>query len=313
MKIILAAGILVHKVFPNLSQEAPPDKHLTGSKTYDKDDDLDVEPAFSAQIAIARPPKPYDTEDFTRFLVVPATARTLTSSATSGEIRKDCDPFSQNPDVGILSCDSEYECIPDEGSSFGGHCIRSSAPRELEGSLCRLCPYGSSIGGSKHDLLLDVMGYPNGTCGDIYLHAYVHRMFDEVMCEAASGVVQQLGCCVTYGDCNICGEAIVLKDAMIEGTVLPTTCGDAQLFLNQSTCEAVKDYLYKSCCEEAIPDDVSPSSSPTNATVTAPVETPPDEDTPPPTSDSAGIWWPSSSVLVTISLTVVAVGASVLN
>lgn len=261
----------------------------------------------------------------------------LLSSNRAGAttIPKVCDPSSMDPDVGVLSCDGGYECVPDndqETSPFGGggHCLPSWTPfsstpvlrrgrrtrRNLQaGAVCRLCHYGTLVGGSKHGTLLTAAGFEDRTCGDLYHQSYTYDDFDSETCLAASAVVQEAGCCMTYGDCNICGSGSsrsttstsnnvpFLNDAVIVHATPPTTCGDVQRAMNQSVCEMYSKYLYPDCCDYYIPatGSLAAGASANNKTKGL--------------SSASNDWSSRSNLLVSIiSLSsVTALGALVLN
>ncbi len=42
------------------------------------------------------------------------------------EQEKDCDPFSEEADLGILSCGYQEYCVVNEASALGGRCVEAS-------------------------------------------------------------------------------------------------------------------------------------------------------------------------------------------
>jgi hypothetical protein len=66
--------------------------------------------------------------------VVPSIAGGLFMNTPLADIET-CDPSSSDVHIGRSSCDSGYECFPNEDFGLGGICITRAAARELRAAL----------------------------------------------------------------------------------------------------------------------------------------------------------------------------------
>ncbi len=107
MKFFIAAGILAQSL-PAISEQSSSSELLT------HDVDFGRVLANAANPAVKRTGQKKARNFQTR-----KAGRLLSNSplASAGKI---CDPSSNDPDVGILSCDAGYQCVIDQASSMGG-------------------------------------------------------------------------------------------------------------------------------------------------------------------------------------------------
>jgi hypothetical protein len=120
---------------------------------------------------------------------------------------KDCDPLSNDPDVGILSCDVGYECVISQASTLGGVCTSTS--RELQDSPCLVCGegYGSSRDNFENVLTMTIDGFDGTTCGDLNTAAYSENstlVASDSACPSFIEAANASGCCDSF--CYVCAE-----------------------------------------------------------------------------------------------------------
>lgn len=144
------------------------------------------------------------------------------------DIHQSCDPFSTNPDTGILSCRSlGHECVVDETSPLGGSCVptvtttmtttTTTTGRHLEDDKpavdgCLLCEYGFTVGYYMTGMSVNIpiAGYSGKTCGELLRAAYYYlqdedspRSIDPSNCPTVQKAVRAAGCCAPL--CDLCG------------------------------------------------------------------------------------------------------------
>jgi hypothetical protein len=219
---------------------------------------------------------------------------------------KACDPSSNDPDIGILSCDAGYECVFDQASTLGGLC--TSISRDLqEPEMCYLCGNGSVMGPEKFDIAVAVPDYQGLNCGIFAYIAYVALAFNATSCADSGLLVQGAGCCVPSYDCNLCGDGELLADVIFQDNNITAKCSWVVQTLNETVCALYTPYIAPTCCD----------SSTTAASVVptpAPISSPSAPDTPaPPTSASEGGEWSTIALVSMMSLTVVTAGSLLLN
>jgi hypothetical protein len=127
--------------------------------------------------------------------------------STPFDSAKDCDPLSNDPDVGILSCDLGYVCTVNQASSLGGVCTSTS--RELQDSLCDLCGKGYAIGSDNFDkvLTMTIDGFNGTTCEDLNTMAYSFYstlVASDSDCPSFAEAAGASGCCAPL--CYICRD-----------------------------------------------------------------------------------------------------------
>ena len=244
MKSTIAAGILVAQSLPVVSDDnaavaaeillAP----RAGSTNHH---DLDIPKEIASNV-----------------LQLPKLQRSkIQDTRITSMTQTSCNPFSDAPDVGVLSCGPGYECVPQESSTLGGICVSSS--RELQaGENCYLCDYGQLVGYSKYNV---PSGYQDFTCGDLAIAAYGDVAISSEQCDGAPPFVQSAGCCVSY-DCNPCGNKTFIASALLSKN--DYTCGDLTPLLNATFCASNTEYLSGICCEDggAVTPTTAPASSP---------------------------------------------------
>jgi hypothetical protein len=153
--------------------------------------------------------------------------------STPFESSKGCDPLSNDPDVGILSCDLGYECAVNQASSLGGVCTSTS--RELQDSPCDLCGEGYIIGRDNFDkvLTMTIDGFNGTTCEDLDTAAYSYYstlVASDSECRSYAEAAGASGCCAPL--CYICSDlggfqySAGLKVLEIPGFPDGTTCND---------------------------------------------------------------------------------------
>jgi hypothetical protein len=228
---------------------------------------------------------------------------------------KECDPASNDPDIGILCCDAGYECVFDQASRLGGICASTS--RELqEPSFCFLCDYGSVLPAANYDLPVQISGYEGLTCGSLNYAAYTNVTLDASTCGPTGQIAQEAGCCASY-DCDVCGDLEFLADAVFVIDGVTVSCARLPGTFNDTLCATYSSYFVPACCsaggdETAGGSSVVPTSAPV-AIAPSPAD-PADTPAPAPSSDSSGMWAAKSTlVLSMMSLTVAAAGSLLLN
>jgi hypothetical protein len=198
---------------------------------------------------------------------------------------KNCDPLSNDPDIGILSCDIGYECVmvdrPHE-STVRGICTplttatataattTTTTSRDLQEEelvSCFLCNPGSKVTSENYGTVLN-----NGaTCGDIayatYYNTTVGISYSD--CLSVSELAQESGCCSPVSmtlnyNCSICGDvALFYADGvfpLFDGSIIP--CADIPLDLNDTECELYSSYYATHCCAPEIDASRVPTSAP---------------------------------------------------
>jgi len=236
----------------------------------------------------------------------------------------ECDPSSDDPDVGVLACGSGYVCVEDEGSILGGYCMNTS--RDLEEMpildevptfYCNLCGLGMGIDFDKVDAGQNAsVTYPNAPldpCFSLAFDAYVLGTFNATTCPETIEVAMAADCCVPYPyPCpDLCGSKSFNPYAQIpvpDGS-MTYDCFGAASTINESECEAefgVK--VAKYCCEGTDGSETSGSMIPTTMPVLAPdgVTDAPVAESPvaAPIPDSSStnpksVWW-SPGILVSM-------------
>jgi hypothetical protein len=230
-------------------------------------------------------------------------------------VNKACDLSSNDPDIGILSCDAGYECVFDQDSTLGGLC--TSISRDLQESYpCGLCGYGSFMGEKNFAIVVDVPENEGLTCGMLAFAAYVNFTLDATTCGPVGRFAKEGGCCVSY-DCSLCGEGEELRPGvMFENEDISISCGGLQPILNDTACALYGPYIAPTCCgSSTTAGSVAPSAAPVASPSNAPSvpDTPSATDAPaPPTSASEGRW-STSSLISMVSFAVVASGSLLLN
>jgi hypothetical protein len=223
-------------------------------------------------------------------------------------ILKDCDPSSEDPDVGILSCAVGYECVSDDASGLGGVCMSTS--RELQENPCLVCPNGA-LDEESYTQVLEILDVPIPvTCGFMAAFLYVNVTSTSEDCIYISPLLQASGCCEggAYFQCDICDGGELKGDESVTLGNYTYTCLEAATFATEPFCSTYKAQFAPVCCGEV-------SMNPPNATVDDPTSVGPSavpgETTPPP-SGSAGMW-STSTIVSMMGLAVATVGAFVMN
>jgi hypothetical protein len=289
MKFFIAAGILA-QTLPVISEKVSTNVAAEGNS------------AEFARFVVAtlRAAESNSEDEF----VAPA----LESLKSSPLDLKSCDPTSDDPDVGILSCDVGYDCVVDESSILGGVC--ASVTRELQVASCTLCPF-SKMDPSANELAVSIPDYPGLTCGAMYYAAYINATIATDECTAAAGFAQVSGCCEggpVYA-CDICAGAngTLILDALVEGDGNTTSCGAIAAFAPEAECGMASSAISPLCCGGA-------ASSPTDAPVGTPTTVAPSGATlaTPAPSGSVAVW-STSTIVSMIGLAAVTASALVLN
>ena len=227
----------------------------------------------------------------------------------TGMFKKNCDPSSDDPDVGVLSCGLGYECVPHESSILEGQCVQSS--RELQAvEFCDLCGFGQLVGYSKDGV---PSGYEDFTCGDLAIASYGENVtLTTEQCAESAQFVKAAGCCVSY-ECDPCGDMTFNGNLTFDDNV----CGGVAPLLNDTGCAVYTEYLSNYCCESG--GDMMPTTAPASSAVSdipTPVipETPTAEDldTPEAATDSATMRSTSPFVSM-MGLVVATAGGLLLN
>jgi len=180
---------------------------------------------------------------------------------------KECDPESEDPDVGFLSCGSDYECAVDEASALGGYC--KSTTRQLQEEFvcpagdyvyCDLCGRGMWV---DPEVTGDIVWYESAdgqttfTCNDLFLMAALPpAVLTEEDCLGTIRVVAQMyGCCVPNdcpqtcesGSFDICG-VVPLETSYVLCLAAEHSVAVA-VTLEGADCESANSLLAPYCCE----------------------------------------------------------------
>jgi hypothetical protein len=234
MKFIIAASIVAQSL-PVLSEKV-------SSKLLTQAEQPELLSQFIAKIAKLR------LAGKTAFRSSLAGARL---SGATLEIPKDCDPSSEDPDVGILSCDVGYECVSDDASGVGGVCM-SIISRELQDKACRACPDGD-LDAASINLKLNIPAFPDiVTCGFInFFLSNVTSTSED--CAYLPPFLQASGCCQggPYFQCDICDGGTLTGDVSLQDGNETITCFEAAAFAPESDCSAFKPVFASLCCEGA--------------------------------------------------------------
>jgi hypothetical protein len=301
MKFTIAAGILT-QVLPAISEKSP-SRLLANRVTNDHHDD---HLALSRALKSILPRGGSETIGYQSSQPLDGVLKNVPFT----NMIKACDPSSNDPDIGILSCNPGYECVFDQASTLGGFC--TSISRDLqEPDPCYLCGDGSVMGSGNFGLpvVIPNSGYEGLTCGAFAYTAYANVTLDSTLCGPAGGFAQYAGCCVPSYDCDLCGgEGELLEDAIYDSGTIALKCGHVAESLNDAECAAYSSDIAISCCGSTTPGSVVPTPAP--VVDAAPSAAP---DTPvPPTSASEGRWSSTSALVSMMSLTVVTAASSLL-
>ena len=292
MKFTIAAGILVAQSLPVVSDDgaAPLAADVLGSNHHHKNDLVVVAPQEIPSHGLLLP-------KLHGFLKNHQKGHIASSSRTE----TNCDPSSDAPDVGVLSCGLGYECVPHEASTLGGICV-SRTSREIQEDQevisCYLCDYGQLVGYAQYSL---PSGYQDFTCGDLALAAYGEQVtLTADQCKDSPSFVQSAGCCVSY-DCNPCSaDKMFNASALLDDKEL--TCGEITPVMNETVCAFNAPSLAPLCCVDAAGGggDMTPTAAPGVNTPTSVVSGIPTAvpDVPTPTTTAAEV---PTSVVPTIS------------
>lgn len=239
------------------------------------------------------------------------------------ETFKICDPSSDDPDVGILSCDFGYECALDESSALGGICTSSTRGLQVS-SYCKLCLPGAYVTPENSADFLTVPGFEDTTCGELAFKAY-NTTLDFDSCLDIVTTAQDGGCCQASYDCDLCGsESFNPEGVYALNETSSYTCAEFEPYLvmmtNKTECDEAKAYLAQTCCggagsgvPTATPIDVGvPTIAPVETTSTSPAPSTPSTPSASSTSGSASMW-SRSAVVSTMGIATVTVSAFVLN
>jgi hypothetical protein len=328
MKFTIAAGILT-QMLPAAISEKSPSKLL--EQDVSKTNKNDFAASQTLKSFLAR--KGRETIGHQR----PQLLGGLLKNDYFAPTMKACDPASNDPDIGILSCDAGYECVFDQPSTLGGLCT-SMISRDLqEEEKCRLCGDGMVVGLGKIVIALEDPDYEGGICLDYEFQAYTNGLqsydvyymgFNATACVSASIVVQQAGCCVPSYDCNLCGEGELMPDVIFSSTLITAKCGWLAEKYNDDICTYNAPYIAPTCCNfttvassvvptpapvasPSVPDTPSPPS--TSSASASPSVPGTDTPSPPPTTSSASEGrWSTSALVSMMSLTVVTAAGSLL-
>jgi hypothetical protein len=310
MKFTIAAGILT-QMLPAAISEKSPSKLL--EQDVSKTNKNDFAASQTLKSFLAR--KGRETIGHQR----PQLLGGLLKNDYFAPTMKACDPASNDPDIGILSCDAGYECVFDQPSTLGGLCT-SMISRDLqEEEKCRLCGDGMVVGLGKIVIALEDPDYEGGICLDYEFQAYTNGLqsydvyymgFNATACVSASIVVQQAGCCVPSYDCDICGgEGELMADVISSSGQMTAKCGWLAEFWNDDVCTFKAPYYAPTCCNFTAVASVAPTSAPVASPSVPGTDTP----SPPPTTSSASEGrWSTSALVSMMSLTVVTAAGSLL-
>jgi hypothetical protein len=304
MKFTIAAGILT-QVLPAISEKSP-SKLLEQGVSNERD--FPASRVLKSILSRGRETIAYQS---------PQLLDGLLKNVPFAQNMKACDPSSNDPDIGILSCDAGYECVSDQDATLGGLC--TSISRDLQDSyICGICGEGSVI--SLDNFAIPIPDVEDVTCGVLAFLAYsdLNMDFNATTCYAIGIGAQMAGCCVPSSGCNPCGEGELLADTLYEYGGYPISCGFILSNANDTACELYGPDIASTCCGSSTAGSVVPTAAPV-ASPSVPetpsvTDTPSATDTPvPPTSDSEGRWSTSALVSMMSLTTVVTVGSLLLN
>jgi len=258
MKLAIAAGILGQQTILTLSENSTPPNQSLGTAQLASFDRL-----IANNIPGILHPKSRRRQragGHTR------RGRPLSNTPSTASIRS-CDPLSEDPDVGILSCDPGYECIIDPTNPMGGLCSSSLSPsRKLQGNTCLPCQGYTSFRVDVLNLPIVVEGFTNLTiCGDILFAVYYeYTDLSEEGCTAMMDAAATGGCCVPY--CFLCGYGSRFRNDENDDTPVnisiegfeASTCGEVftavydDITMPEEACSEVTRLVKDACCD-AIP------------------------------------------------------------
>jgi hypothetical protein len=270
MKFTIATGILTQALPAAISEKSPSSKLLEQDVSNEND-------FASSRTPESILPRGRDTTGDQMPQFLDGLLKNIPFARRRNVLMKACDPSSNDPDIGILSCDAGYECVFDQDSTLGGHCTLIS--RDLqEHEICYLCGDGMVMDLGKTDIALQDPHYYVGlTCTDLFYQAYsgCYNTFtgNATSCVIAGIVVQQAGCCVPPYNCNLCGEWELMADAIPEFLEIPAKCGFLVEFFNDTLCPTFANdhYITTACCDfttaasSFVPDTPSPPSTSSSA------------------------------------------------
>jgi hypothetical protein len=305
MKFTIAAGILA-QVLPAISEKSP-SKLLEQDVSNERD--FPASRALMSILSRGRETIAYQS---------PQLLDGLLKNVPFAQNMKACDPSSNDPDIGILSCDAGYECVSDEDSASGGRCTSISRDLQEDPFFCYICGDGSVMSDDSADIAVDLPGYEGLTCGVMAVVAYsdptiFNITLDATICSGAGMLAQQAGCCMPSYDCDPCSEGELLPGALYDAGGVSLACGFLVRYANETACELYGPDIAPTCCG---PSTTTGSVVPTPAPVASPsvTDTPSATDTPvAPTSNSAGRWSTRALVSMMSLTTVVTVGSLLLN
>jgi len=210
---------------------------------------------------------------------------------------KKCDPSTNDPDIGILSCDIGYECVivDQHESSLGGVCTlltattTTAAARDLQDEeivICYLCNRGSKVTAEDYYTVLNAPNEEgNGaTCGEVAYAMYYNTTvgIPYSSCLFVSELAQESGCCSPVPvtgpyNCSICGDVGLFYPEnvfpLIDGSILP--CADIPLDLNDTECELYSPYYATYCCAPEFDASRVPTAAPHEGSDANPNNPPP--------------------------------------
>jgi hypothetical protein len=153
-----------------------------------------------------------------------------------------CDPMSDDADIGILSCGPGSECVVDErGSSLGGVCVTTARELQQEsaGIYCELCSFGFTLASEHYDHVLDIpeAGYEGITGRELKDAAYVTYTMDATTCSVVTEAVRAAGLCNAL--CDLCGFGSSVAEGEFD---LPVTVSGAGY--DAATCGGLSTASY---------------------------------------------------------------------
>jgi hypothetical protein len=181
-------------------------------------------------------------------LVEPRDVIRLKNDRFSADVQ-DCDPSSNTPDVGILSCGLGYNCVANEASSLGGFCISTSRGLQ-ETDSCDFCEEGFGISDQFVGMAVavNITGYENATCGGLKYASYANDDIFVDYCSTVSVGVQASGCCASK--CTLCPDGTMVAplsftfalETAVAGFGANSTCKDlafasyGYVLVDEATC-----------------------------------------------------------------------------
>jgi hypothetical protein len=267
MKLTIAASILLVQTTPTLSRKRNVDVTRVSKQERDHDDDSDSRDFFDRVVAAINGPTGHHdraTLGSKKSFFTPRAAKrrwwknkahSASTTSTSTSTRRNCDPLSTDPDVGLLSCGLGYDCVADqESNTLGGLC--TAITRELQtATTCDLCGDSGILAYSKSNNSVVVDGMDNiATCQDLYYAVYytgIENDPDNTTCSALATVVATTAdCCSLY--CDLCGDGAYMSRYNFNISLNGPING-----VNGSTCEAAFLAAYRS---GRIAEDSCPSA-----------------------------------------------------